>query len=101
MKLNSRIRILSAFLAMTLFLTACGSGEGTPNNKVDSTENNQVTVEKEDNDVVTNPSDDTEVNGVVEDVEKEPTEEVTLYLGVLGRVRFLRNWFTQLWDLQI
>ena len=75
MKLNSRIRILSAFLAMTLFLTACGSGEGTPNNKVDATENNQVTVEKEDNNVVTDPSDDTEVNGVVEDVEKEPTEE--------------------------
>ena len=31
--------------------------------------------------------------------ETEPTEQVTLYLGVWGRVRFLRNWFTQLWEL--
>lgn len=71
MKLNSRIRILSAFLALTLLLTACSSAEGTLDNKVDSTEDNQVTVEQEDTNVVGTPSDDTEV----EDVEQEPTKE--------------------------
>lgn len=71
MKLNAKIRFLSAFLALTLFLTACGSSEATPDNKVDSTEDNQVTIEKEDTNVVTTPTDDTEV----EDEEKEPTKE--------------------------
>ena len=71
MKLNARIRFLSAFMALTLLLTACGSAEGTNGNKVDSTENNQVSVEQEDTNVVGTPSDDTEA----EDVVVEPTKE--------------------------
>ena len=71
MKSNLRIRFLSAALAFVLLFTACGSNAGTPDNKVDSTEDTQVSVEKEDTDVVTTPTDDTE-----EEVEEEgPTPE--------------------------
>ncbi len=71
MKLKLRIRILSATLALIILFTACGNTAGTPNNKVDSTEDGQVTVEKEDTNVVTTPSGDTEE----EAVEQEPTPE--------------------------
>ena len=71
MKSNLRIRFLSAALAFVLLFTACGSNAGTPDNKVDSTEDTQVSVEKEDTDVVTTPTDDTEE----EVVEEGPTPE--------------------------
>ncbi len=71
MKLNSKIRVLSAALALIMFLTACGNTAGTPDNKVDSTEEGQVTVEKEDTNVVTTPSDEE----VEEVVDEGPTPE--------------------------
>lgn len=71
MKLKLRIRILSATLALIILFTACGNTAGTPDNKVDSTEDGQVTVEKEDTNVVTTPSGDTEE----EVVEQGPTPE--------------------------
>ena len=71
MKSNLKIRVLSGFLALTLLLTACGSGDGSTENKVDSTENGQVTVEKEDTNVVGTPTDETEV----EDEDVEPSKE--------------------------
>ena len=75
MKSNLRIRFLSAALAFVLLFTACGSNAGTPDNKVDSTEDTQVSVEKEDTDVVTTPTDDTEEE-VVEEGEITETPEV-------------------------
>ena len=75
MKLSARIRILSAFLALTLLFTACGSAEGTPDNKLDSTENGQITVDKEDTNVVGTPTDDTVVDNVVEGPSKEELEQ--------------------------
>ena len=72
MKFKSRIRILSVTLAFIILLTACGNSVETPNNKVDSTEE-QVTVEKEDTNVVMTPSGDTEAEEVV--VEQGPTQE--------------------------
>lgn len=71
MKSNLRIRFLCAALAFVLLFTACGNNAGTPDNKVDSTEDTQVSVEKEDTDVVTTPTDDTEE----EVVEEGPTPE--------------------------
>lgn len=71
MKFKSRIRVLCATLAFIILFTACGNTAGTPDNKVDSTEDGQVTVEKEDTNVVTTPSDGAE--DVV--VEQEPTPE--------------------------
>lgn len=71
MKFNSKIRILSAAFALIILFTACGNTAGTPDNKVDSTENEQVTVEKEDTNVVTTPSDEAE-DAVVE---QGPTPE--------------------------
>lgn len=68
MKLNVKMRLFSAFLALVLLFTACGSAVEESNNKVDSTEENQVSVEKEDTDVVTSPSDEEVVEDTVEDV---------------------------------
>ena len=68
MKINLRTRVLCAIFAIMMLFTACG----TPDNKVDSTEDGQVTIEKEDTTVVTTPS-GTEAEDVV--VEQEPTPE--------------------------
>lgn len=68
MKLNVKMRLFSAFLALVLLFTACGSAVEESNNKIDSTEENQVSVEKEDTDVVTSPSDEEVVEDTVEDV---------------------------------
>ena len=68
MKLDVKMRLFSAFLALVLLFTACGSAVEESNNKVDSTEENQVSVEKEDTDVVTSPSDEEVVEDTVEDV---------------------------------
>ena len=70
MKFKSKIRLLSVTLAFVILFTACGNTAGTPDNKVDSTEDGQVTVEKEDTNVVTTPSDGSDVV-----VEEEPTPE--------------------------
>ena len=75
MKSNLKIRVLSGFLALTLLLTACGSGDGSTENKVDSTENGQVTVEKEDTNVVGTPTDETEVEDEVVEPSKEELEQ--------------------------
>lgn len=60
MKSNLKIRILSAALALIVLLTACGNTAGTPGTEVDSTEGSQLTVEKEETDVVATPSEGTE-----------------------------------------
>lgn len=77
MKLSVKIRVLSALLALVLLFTACGSAAGESDNKVDSTEENQVSVEKEDTDVVTSPSEEETEEAVVEDtvVVVPPTPE--------------------------
>ncbi len=77
MKLSVKIRVLSALLALVLLFTACGSVAGESDNKVDSTEENQVSVEKEDTDVVTSPSEEETEEAVVEDtvVVVPPTPE--------------------------
>lgn len=71
MKSNLKIRFLCAALALVLLFTACGNTSGTPGTELDSTEDGQVTVEKEDTSVVTTPSDETDE----EVVEEGPTPE--------------------------
>ena len=69
MKVNSKIRILSATLAMILLFTGCGSTTETPNADMNTTENGNVSVEKEDTNTVTSPSDEDVT------IEAEPTPE--------------------------
>lgn len=73
MKSRLKIRVLSATLAFVVLFTACGNTAGTLDTELDSTEDSQVTVEKEDVDVVTTPSDEEE-----EVVEEGPTAEELL-----------------------
>ena len=84
MKLNVKMRLFSAFLALVLLFTACGSAVEESNNKVDSTEENQVSVEKEDTDVVTSPSDEEVVEDVVVVVPPTPEQlEKTEWLNYM------------------
>ena len=77
MKSNLRLRVLSAFLACVILFTGCGSTAELPEVDTNATENNNVTVEKEETNVVGTPSDETEVESEVEE-EKEPTAEELL-----------------------
>lgn len=70
MKSNFKIRILSAALAFIVLFTACGNNAATPDTELETTENNQVSVEKEDTNVVATPSE-----GEDEVVEEGPTAE--------------------------
>lgn len=64
MKLKAKIRMISAMTALVIFLTACGNTGETPSAKVDSTEkvetteNTEVSVQKEETDVVATPSEE-------------------------------------------
>ena len=78
MKSNLRIRILSAFLAVVILFTGCGSTAELPEVDTNGTENSNVSVEKEDTNVVGTPSDETEVNEEDSEEEKEPTAEELL-----------------------
>ena len=73
MKVNSKIRILSATLVMILLLSGCGNTAGTPDTESNLSEDQQVTVEKEDANTVTSPSEGTEEEDVT--VEAVPTPE--------------------------
>lgn len=74
MKVNSKIRILSATLVMMLLFTGCGNTTGTPGTESDLTDNDQVTVEKEDTNMVTSPSESTEEEDVTIEVVPTPEE---------------------------
>lgn len=78
MKSNLKIRILSALLAGMILFTGCGSTAELPEVETNSTENTEVTVEKEETNVVGTPSDDTEVVEEEEVVEEKPTAEELL-----------------------
>ncbi len=78
MKSNLKIRILSAFLACVILFTGCGSTAESPEVDTNATENTEVTVEKEDTNVVGTPSDETEVESEEVEEEKEPTAEELL-----------------------
>lgn len=78
MKSNLKIRILSAFLAFTILFTGCGSSAELPEVDTNATENSEVTVEKEETNVVGTPSDDTEVESEEPEEEKKPTAEELL-----------------------
>ena len=69
MKLEKRFRVLSAALALVMLFTACGNTVDTPNTEVNSTEESQVTIEQEETNVLTTPSEGTEQ-------EEEPVVEV-------------------------
>lgn len=75
MKFKLRSRVLCVVLALVMLFTACGNTAGTPGTEMESTENDNVSVEKEDTTVVGNPSDDEESSEIVE---AEPTPEELL-----------------------
>lgn len=75
MKLKAKYRILSAALAVIMLFTACGNTAATPGTELESTENSQVTIEKDDTNVVTTPSEGTEEEEPIVEVEPEPTPE--------------------------
>ena len=77
MKLNLKMRCLSAVLAFVLLFTACGSSTGTSENKLDTTEEEtSVSVEKEDTDVLATPSDEEAEEEAVEEVVQPTPEEL-------------------------
>ena len=78
MKSNFKIRILSAFLAFVILFTGCGNTAELPEVDTNATENNDVSVEKEESNVVGTPSDDTEVESEEVEEEKGPTAEELL-----------------------
>lgn len=75
MKLKKRFRILSAALAVVMLFTACGNTAGTPGTEVESIEDSQVTIEQDETNVVTTPSEGTEEEEPIVEVEPEPTPE--------------------------
>lgn len=76
MKLNIKIRLLCMVLAFVMLFTACGSSAGTQGTESESTESTDVSVEKEDTNVVTTPSEGETESEVVEEV--GPTAEELL-----------------------
>ena len=68
MKLKKKFRILSAALAVVMLFTACGNVPETPGTEIESTEDANVSIEQEDTNVVTTPSE--------ENTEEEPVVEV-------------------------
>ena len=75
MKLKKKFRVLSAALAVVMLFTACGNTAGTPGTEMDSTEDTNVSIEQEETNVVTTPSEEsTEEEPVVEEVKPTPEE---------------------------
>ena len=72
MKLKKKFRVLSATLALVMLFTACGNTVDTPDTEVDLTEESQVTIEQDETNVLSTPSEGTEEETVVEVV---PTPE--------------------------
>lgn len=68
MKLNLRVRLLCMSLVLVLVFTACATSDTQVDNKENSTEEHQLSVEKENKDVVAAPSEE-------EEVEHVPTKE--------------------------
>ncbi|MBR3812074.1 MAG: cell wall hydrolase [Agathobacter sp.] len=72
MKLNLKFRLLSVLLALVLLLTACGTQPELEDSQVESTEDAEVSIEKEENNIVTSPlEEDTEKEVVI----VQPTPE--------------------------
>lgn len=70
MKSSLKVRVLCAVLASILLFTACGNSS---DKDVDTQGGEQVSIEKDDTTVVSTPTDDTQLEGVV--VEESPTPE--------------------------
>ena len=73
MKLKRKFRILSAVLAIVMLFTACGNTAGTPGTELESTEDVNVSIEQEETNVVTTPSEDVPEEEVI--VDEGPTPE--------------------------
>ena len=75
MKLKKKFRILSAALAVVMLFTACGNTAGTPGTEMEPTEDTNVSIEQDETNVVTTPSEEsTEEEPVVEEVKPTPEE---------------------------
>ena len=79
MKRNFKMRCLCALLACSMLFTACGSSVGSSESESESqiTEDTEVTVEKEDTNIVTTPSEEESEETEEEEV-VEPTPEELL-----------------------
>lgn len=69
MKLKKKIRLLSAAMAVVMLFTACGNTADTPGTELNSTEDTNVSIEQEETNVVTTPSEEIQE-------EEEPVVEV-------------------------
>ena len=74
MKLKKKFRVFSAVLAMVMLFTACGNTAGTPGTEIESTEDTNVSIEQEETNVVTTPSEDIPEEEPIVEVKPTPEE---------------------------